>query len=209
MNEDLEKRLDQLLADRPKPEYDLDAWLTEDETAAFDRIVSQRRRRTLTWWWGVAAAAVGVVCLTSVWLWPSAEKPAKETAGSKPGVWTEQSGSLPGVKSEFAPSKVQGLTASVFVEAGDSDEVLRKPVASVLSNVRTEPVAEAAAMEPVDSLDYYISQVEMHLTKIRDSCYEARVARLIRVDDRLQRLVNQLILDGIIADTLHQTALTE
>lgn len=65
MNEDMEKKLDQLLADMPKREYDLDAWLTEDETAEFDRIVSEQRvpssktaeskQRTL--WRRVAAAA--------------------------------------------------------------------------------------------------------------------------------------------------------
>jgi hypothetical protein len=43
MNEDMEKKLDQLLADIPKREYDLDAWLAEDETAEFDRIVSEQR----------------------------------------------------------------------------------------------------------------------------------------------------------------------
>ena len=43
MNEDMEKKLDQLLAEMPKREYDLDAWLTEDETAEFDRIVSEQR----------------------------------------------------------------------------------------------------------------------------------------------------------------------
>lgn len=42
MNEDMEKKLDQLLAEMPKREYDLDAWLAEDETAEFDRIVSEQ-----------------------------------------------------------------------------------------------------------------------------------------------------------------------
>lgn len=65
MNEDMEKKLDQLLAEMPKREYDLDAWLAEDETAEFDRIVSEQRvpssktaeskQRTL--WRRVAAAA--------------------------------------------------------------------------------------------------------------------------------------------------------
>ena len=43
MNEDMEKKLDQLLADMSKRKYDLDAWLAEDETAEFDRIVSEQR----------------------------------------------------------------------------------------------------------------------------------------------------------------------
>ena len=38
MNKDMDKKLDQLLADMPKPEYDLDAWLAENETEEFDRL---------------------------------------------------------------------------------------------------------------------------------------------------------------------------
>ena len=53
MNEDMEKKLDQLLADMPKRDYDLDAWLAEDETAEFDRIVSKQRP---LWRWVAAAA---------------------------------------------------------------------------------------------------------------------------------------------------------
>ena len=38
MNKDMNKKLDQLLADMPKPKYDLDAWLQEDKTEEFDRL---------------------------------------------------------------------------------------------------------------------------------------------------------------------------
>lgn len=59
MNIDTERKLDELLAKLPKRDYDLDAWLNEDETAEFDRIVnlSQRRKRTL-WRWVAAAACL-------------------------------------------------------------------------------------------------------------------------------------------------------
>ena len=55
MNEDMEKKLDQLLAEMPKREYDLDAWLAEEQTppalALGGRsslyIINNRCRRTL------------------------------------------------------------------------------------------------------------------------------------------------------------------
>ena len=65
MNEDTEKKLDQLLAEMPKREYDLDAWLAEDETAEVDRIVSEQRassaktaesKQRSLWRWVAAAA---------------------------------------------------------------------------------------------------------------------------------------------------------
>ena len=84
------------------------------------------------------------------------------------------------------------------------------PARKVVENVTDIKRAEQpATAKPADSLDYYISQLEAKLAYIRDSCYEARIEHLIRVDNRLQRLVNQLILDGIIADTLYNTAQTE
>lgn len=82
---------------------------------------------------------------------------------------------------------------------------------------RTCPISQSAisnheighAQSAADSLEYYISCVEAQLSKISDSCYEAQVERLIRVDDRLSRLVNRIIMDGIITDTLRHTALSE
>ena len=58
------ERLDQLLSELKSrtPQPDIDAWLTEDESEAYDRIIviRQRRRRIVRW----AAAAVLVVgCL--------------------------------------------------------------------------------------------------------------------------------------------------
>ena len=44
MNINDEKKLDRLLAEMPKREYDLDAWLAEDETEAFDRMVHEQGR---------------------------------------------------------------------------------------------------------------------------------------------------------------------
>ena len=38
MKTDTERKLDELLAQMPKRDYDLDAWLNEDETAEFDRL---------------------------------------------------------------------------------------------------------------------------------------------------------------------------
>ena len=90
-------------------------------------------------------------------------------------------------------------------------------IGHVQSVNRTRPISQSAisnhgighAQSAADSLEYYISCVEAQLSKISDSCYEAQVERLIRVDDRLSRLVNRIIMDGIITDTLRHTALSE
>ena len=86
MNIEDEKKLDRLLADMPKPQYDLDGWLEEDEMMAFDRIVSQRRRRK-AWRWLAAAASLVIIIGVGVTMWPLAEQAPKEVAtviGPKP-----------------------------------------------------------------------------------------------------------------------------
>ena len=93
----------------------------------------------------------------------------------------------------------------------------KSPIGQFQLANRTCPISQSAisnhgighAQSAADSLEYYISCVEAQLSKISDSCYEAQVERLIRVDDRLSRLVNRIIMDGIITDTLRHTALSE
>jgi len=74
MNEDIDRKLDRLLAELPKPQHDLDAWLSEDKTAAFDRVVSQRRRRTM-WRWAAAACLLIIIGVGAT-IWPR-EDPAQ------------------------------------------------------------------------------------------------------------------------------------
>ena len=65
MKTDTERKLDELLARMPKRDYDLDAWLNEDETAEFDRL--QRTNTDLhgskrkAWRWVAAAACLLII----------------------------------------------------------------------------------------------------------------------------------------------------
>ena len=203
MKEDLEKRLDQLLNDMPKPEYDLDAWLTEDETETFDRIVTQRRRQALTWWRSIAAAVIGMVGLTGVWLWRSAEEPAKEMVKSKTEI--AQTTRLSHFPKEHKDAC--GLTPSVLVMEGDADEASRKPMVSVLSHAKTKPMEAPTVAEPADSLDYYINKIERELAEVDESLYIERMQRVIQADERLQRLVNTYIVRALNKENQpHQAA---
>jgi hypothetical protein len=87
MNEDMEKKLDQLLADMSKRKYDLDAWLAEDETAEFDRIVSEQKMpeenapanftakiKPLHRWLAAAACLILIIGI-GVTLWPKEKLP--------------------------------------------------------------------------------------------------------------------------------------
>ena len=48
-----------------------------------------------------------------------------------------------------------------------------------------------------DSLDYYISKIERELTQVDDSLYIERIHRVMHADERLQRIVNNYLLNEL------------
>lgn len=65
MKTDTERKLDELLARMPKRDYDLDAWLNEDETAEFDRLQQTNTdlhgSKRKAWRWVAAAACLLII----------------------------------------------------------------------------------------------------------------------------------------------------
>ena len=121
MNEDMEKKLDQLLADMPKREYDLDAWLAEDETAKFDRIVSKQRP---LWRWVAAAACF--LLIIGVGLHYQFEKPVvtSDVTLGNTARYQKQQAPLPKVTSEPTPEP----TPKPSTPQTDSGHTIAAPV---------------------------------------------------------------------------------
>ena len=95
-----------------------------------------------------------------------------------------------------------------------------EPVLAAITPTETKPTTvkakqakpvtvSHATMTPIDSLTDIIAHIESSMQGVRDSCYIANVEKLIRVDDRLQRLVNDLILEGMMNTPTAQVALNE
>ena len=65
MKTDTERKLDELLARMPKRDYNLDAWLNEDETAEFDRLQQTNTdlhgSKRKAWRWVAAAACLLII----------------------------------------------------------------------------------------------------------------------------------------------------
>ena len=57
-----------------------------------------------------------------------------------------------------------------------------------------------------DSLDYYIDKIERELAQVDESLYIERMNKVIRADERLQRMVNSYILHTLDKDGRPQTA---
>ena len=57
-----------------------------------------------------------------------------------------------------------------------------------------------------DSLEYYIDKIERELTQVDESLYIEKMNKVIRADDRLQRIVNSYILHNLDKEGRPQTA---
>lgn len=69
--------------------------------------------------------------------------------------------------------------------------------------VRLEDAASTA-----DSLDYYINKIERELALVEDSLYIERIHQVMHVDERLQRIVNNYILNELHKDVQsHEAAI--
>ena len=78
--------------------------------------------------------------------------------------------------------------------------VNKRPKASVSESKTSTTVAAT------DSLDYYIDKIERELAQVDESLYIERMNKVIRADERLQRMVNSYILHTLDKEGRPQTA---
>ena len=80
------------------------------------------------------------------------------------------------------------------------------------STPQTTPSVQHVAVSPqrttqaTDSLDYYIDKIERELAQVDESLYIERMNKVIRADERLQRMVNSYILHTLDKEGRPQTA---
>ena len=77
--------------------------------------------------------------------------------------------------------------------------VVPKKVAQVRA-MNQPPQQVLAKTSATDSLDYYINKIERELAQVDDSLYIERIHRVMHADERLQRIVNNFILNELHKD---------
>ena len=77
--------------------------------------------------------------------------------------------------------------------------VVPKKVAQVRA-MKQPPQQVLAKTSATDSLDYYINKIERELAQVDDSLYIERIHRVMHADERLQRIVNNFILNELHKD---------
>lgn len=167
----------------------MESWLTEDETAEYDRIVSQRSTKLRILRWAIAAAIAILLVAGAVILWP------QQT--SEPQV---------------AITKI--TPASNSNEVKEQPLLPQKEVQQpALDKVKAKSVKRRQA-STTDSLQYYIARLEKELENVNESTYTAKAEEVLRADARLQRLVQRIMIgelakDNVPAEALNTTKTTE
>ncbi len=154
---------------------------------------SPREGRTKTLRWMATAACLLIIIGVGMALLPK-EEPAK----NQPIVVkkAEQKGSEPKAI-EKEPIQMAKEEKAVVAK---TTMINKRSKASVSESKTSTTVATT------DSLDYYIDKIERELAQVDESLYIERINKVIRADERLQRMVNSYILHTLDKEGRPQTA---
>ena len=153
------------------------------------------RTKSLPYWGRLVAAAACLLIIIGVGL---TLQPKEEPANTQPVVVkkTESQRSEPKTI-EKEPVQMAKEEKAVVAK---TTMVNKRPKASV-SESKTSTTAATT-----DSLDYYIDKIERELAQVDESLYIERMNKVIRADERLQRMVNSYILHTLDKEGRPQTA---
>ena len=156
------------------------------------------RTKSLSYWGRLVAAAACLLIIIGVGL---KLLPKEEPAKTQPVVVKKTEKPLP----QPLPNRV-GRTKSLPSRGRLEGAVAKSKVVSQ-HPTRTEVAQKnPTAVPATDSLDYYIDKIERELAQVDESLYIERMNKVIRADERLQRMVNSYILHTLDKEGRPQTA---
>lgn len=190
LNEQTTPDEEHLVAQMLQQGEDMEQWLTEDETAEYDRIVSQRRAKRRQLRWAIAAVIVALIVVGTIVLWP------KEQVGDT-----------------IVATKTEKLNQSEvsYAELDNSDARPSVATASPKPAVSPKGIAKRVKQQQkantTDSLQYYIARLEKELENVNESTYTAKAEEVLRADARLQKLVQRIMMGELTKDDVSAEAL--
>ena len=190
---DIREALRRREARRTKPEVPADFMAN-----VMQEIVPKPARKSRYAYIAALAAAACIVFAVLI-VWPTEDK--QKSDGSTLLVRQERTTSP---KSSDCESEAVGLKASTkeTINNVDSESRVLPAKVAVHQAKRTdrEFVEQRTTASASDSLDYYISKIEHELARVDDSLYIERIHRVMHADERLQRIVNNYILNELHRD---------
>ena len=181
LNEQTTPEEEHLIAQMLQQEEDMEQWLTEDETAEYDRIVSQRRAKRRTLLWAIAAVIVLLIAAGAVVLWPK-ELVSDDMMAKKERV--------------IIPKE------PVLERRASITPLPTYPIEAPKNTKKCEKQPTVTKIQ--DSLEYYIARLEKELDEVTDSInYTAKAEQIIRADARLQKLIQRIMIGELTKDDQH------
>ena len=181
LNEQTTPEEEHLIAQELRQEENIERWLIEDETAAYDSIVAKRQAKRRNLRWAIAAVIVAIVISGATILWPqqaSETQVAKTTnaiLNDKPNDTTKQ----------------QPLLSSTEIQQAVPQKAKVKAVKRRQTSV-------------TDSLNYYIARLEKELENVNESTYTTKADEVLRADARLQKLVQRIMIGELTKDDVQE-----
>ena len=184
LNEQTTPEEEHLIAQELRQKEDIERWLIEDETAAYDCIVAKRQAKRRYLRWAIAAVIIALVISGATILWPqqaSETQVAKTTnaiLNDKPNDTTKQ----------------QPLLSSTEIQQAVPQKAKVKAVKRRQTSV-------------TDSLNYYIARLEKELENVNESTYTTKADEVLRADARLQKLVQRIMIGELTKDNVPAEAM--
>ncbi len=191
----------------PADEPDVDAWLQEDMTGDYDRIVAARRRKLYIVRFAAAAAVIAFVFLAGLKIGNPADDKAPVIAKAEAvRVATPAEKQLRPVAPAVENAQQTGA-GEPERETGKADKAAHGGALGGELLASAAPVETVSAgMTQADSLSEIIERIERGLENVSDSVYIARVEELIESDARLQKLMNNVMIKKVVMDDKNMEA---
>ncbi len=194
-NRPLTGELERLAKNYPHSEQDIERWMTEDDTAIYDRIVAGRRRKRIAAW---VAAAASVAILIGVWplfLHDTTEQKVPMMAE----VIAQEEISTPQIEAQNEPAMPTVMEVDTKVTPATTPMRNPKETITEETTIQTTPTpakhneeqAETVPTLSTTSTDDMLASLEEEMDAIRDSVYIAHAANTLREDKELQEMLDK------------------
>lgn len=202
--------------------HDIEAWLSEDETAAYDDIIRKHRHGRIIMRRTVAAVFICLVFIAGMKFGQHLTKPETETGRAQiaaksvypdtaTGTITAQDGAQAAKTDTQEGGKHSPALASAGIKQAPAGSPSRQAKRHTEDRRRPAMTAETAdgsaedacltAMNSMDSIRHIINNVEQEMQNVSDSVYIARTKQLIETDAHLQRLVYKVMVRELKNDS--------
>lgn len=201
------------MLEMPKLELDTNVLTEVDYSDEYDTIVNRRKHRTVIMRWAVAASIIAAVVMISTWCGygdDSIEESKPTMVIAKTNSIKSDPAALKIIQQKDEPishaTKPKPLLLKKKIEETKQAPPLETLETMTAEELTAQLLAENKETSYADSLAYYVDRIEQDLENVSDSIYLSRVQKVIAADEKLQKIVNRIILESMESESKPQEA---